>query len=65
MTRGPTKPLVRFRKGNTEFAFTQRREDTMAGDVPLGCIKVSMVRSLEREEAKSNFRLGRVNIWDP
>jgi hypothetical protein len=37
----------------------------MAGDVPLGCIKVSIVRSLERKEAKSNFRLGRVNIWDP
>jgi hypothetical protein len=34
----------------------------MAGDVSLGYIKVSIVRSLERKEAKSNFRLGRVNI---
>jgi hypothetical protein len=37
----------------------------MVGDVPLGYIKVSIVRSLERKEVKSNFRLGRVNIWDP
>jgi hypothetical protein len=37
----------------------------MVGDVPLGCIKVSIVRSLGRKEAKANFRLDRVNIWDP
>jgi len=43
----------------------QRQEDTIARDVPLGCIKVSIVRSLERKEAKANFKLNKVNIWDP
>jgi hypothetical protein len=32
------------------------------GDVPLSCIKVTIVRSLERKEVKANFRLGSVNI---
>jgi hypothetical protein len=34
----------------------------MTRDVPLDYIKVSMMRSLKRKEAKFNFKLGRVNI---
>ena len=36
----------------------------MVGDMFFNCIKVNIVKCLEKKEVNFNFKLSRINIWD-